>query len=45
MVMSKSIYKAPCVVIEGSLEVKLPTIWTVGKAEVGRVRERGEEKK
>ena len=24
---------------EGSLEVKLPTIWTVGKAEVGRVRE------
>ena len=25
--------------IEGSLEVKLPTIWTVGKAEVGSVRE------
>ena len=25
--------------IEGSLEVKLPTIWTVGKAEVGTVRE------
>ena len=25
--------------IEGSLEVKLPTIWTVGKAEVGRVKE------
>ena len=25
--------------IEGSLVVKLPTIWTVGKAEVGRVRE------
>ena len=24
---------------EGSLEVKLPAIWTVGKAEVGRVRE------
>jgi hypothetical protein len=24
--------------VEGSLEVKLPTIWT-GKAEVGRVRE------
>ena len=24
---------------EGSLEVKLPTIWTNGKAEVGRVRE------
>ena len=27
------------VIIEGSLEVKLPTIWTDGKAEVGRVRE------
>jgi len=26
-------------VIEGSLEVKLPTIWTDGQAEVGRVRE------
>jgi hypothetical protein len=25
-------------VVEGSLEVKLPTIWTDGKAEVGRVR-------
>ena len=24
---------------EGSLEVKLPTVWTDGKAEVGRVRE------
>ena len=24
---------------EGSLEVKLPTIWTDGKAEVGKVRE------
>jgi len=24
---------------ERSLEVKLPTIWTDGKAEVGRVRE------
>ena len=24
---------------EGSLEVKLPTIWTDGQAEVGRVRE------
>ena len=33
--------------IEGSLEVKLPTTWTDGKAEVGRVREekRREEKK
>jgi len=27
------------VIIEGSLEVKLPTTWTDGKAEVGRVRE------
>ena len=26
-------------IVEGSLEVKLPTIWTNGKAEVGRVRE------
>jgi len=26
-------------VVEGSLEVKLPTILTDGKAEVGRVRE------
>ena len=25
--------------IAGSLEVKLPTVWTDGKAEVGRVRE------
>ena len=30
---------------EGSLEVKLPTIWTDGKAEVARVREEGEEQK
>ena len=26
-------------VIDGSLEVKLPTLWTNEKAEVGRVRE------
>jgi len=26
-------------IIERSLEVKLPTTWTDGKAEVGRVRE------
>ena len=26
-------------IIEGSLEVKLPTMWTDGKAEMGRVRE------
>ena len=26
-------------IFDGSLEVKLPTIWTDGKAEVGRVRE------
>jgi len=35
------------IVVEGSLEVKLPTIWTDEKAEVGRVREetRREEKR
>jgi len=35
------------VYIEGSLEVKLPAVWTDGKAEVGRVREekRREEKR
>jgi len=27
------------ILVQGSLEVKLPTIWTGGKAEVGRVRE------
>ena len=27
------------IINEGSLEVKLPTVWTDGKAEVGRVRE------
>ena len=34
-------------IFEGSSEVKLPTIWTDGKAEVGRVREekRREERK
>ena len=26
-------------IIEGSLEVKLPTIWKDGNAQVGRVRE------
>ena len=26
-------------IVEGSFEVKLPTTWTDGKAEVGRVRE------
>jgi len=30
---------------EGSLEVKLPTIWTDGKAEVERVREKIREEK
>ena len=28
------------IIIEGSLEVTLPTIWTNGKAEVGRVRDK-----
>jgi len=31
--------KITVIIIEGSLEVKLPTIWADGKAEVGRVRE------
>jgi len=31
--------------IEGSLVVKLPTIWTVGKANVGRVREEKKRRK
>ena len=31
--------------LEGSLEVKLPTIWTDEKAEVGRVREEKRGKK
>ena len=31
--------------IEGSLEVQLPTIWTDGKAEVGRVREEKDRRK
>ena len=31
--------RSVCDLTEGSLEVKLPTIWTDGKAEVGRVRE------
>jgi len=30
---------------EGSLEVKLPTIWTDEKAEVGRVREEKRDKR
>jgi hypothetical protein len=30
--------------IEGSLEVKLPAIWTDGKAKVGRVREERQKK-
>jgi hypothetical protein len=39
-----SVYFKSCILLysikfEGSLEVKLPTIWTDGKAEVERVRE------
>ena len=33
--MAKTLYK----IFEGRLEVKLPTIWTDGKVDVGRVRE------
>jgi hypothetical protein len=32
-------------ITEGSLEVKLPTIWKDGKAEVGRVREEQKERR
>ena len=32
-------YSIVMMLIEGSLEVKLPTIWRDGKAEVGRVSE------
>ena len=32
-------------ILEGSLEVKLPTIWMDEKAEVGRVREKKRRKK
>ena len=41
LAVSRLLAAAAADVIEGSLEVKLPTIWTVGKAEV----QRGEEKK
>ena len=34
--------KVPRKKIEGNLEVKFPTVWTHGKAEVGRVREEKE---
>jgi hypothetical protein len=35
-----------CIIFERSFEVKLPTRWTDGKAEVGRVREeKGREEK
>jgi len=44
--MLENIIILPYYVIEGSLEVTFPTIWTDEKAEVGRVREekRREEK-
>ena len=32
-------FHAFSIIIKGSLEVKLPTIWTDGKEDVGRVRE------
>ena len=37
--MMKDVEVLQGLIIEGSLEVKLPTIWTDGKAEVVRVRE------
>ena len=36
---SKRVLEQHMDLIEGSLEVQLPTIWTDGKVEVGRVRE------
>ena len=39
-----SMYRAYCM-IEGSLEVKFPTIWTDGKVEVRRVRQEKEERR
>ena len=36
---SSSVVVIVVLLVEGSLEVKLPTIWTLGKAEVGGVRE------
>ena len=43
---ARTLAKALMCMIGGSLEVKLPTIWTDGKAEVGRVREgKGRRKK
>ena len=38
-------YKVDLTITEGSLEAKLPTIWTDGKAEVERVREEKESEK
>ena len=37
--MNGSVHTCSYRFIKGSLEVKLPTIWTDEKAEVGRVRE------
>ena len=37
--LCKWVLQCLALVIEGSLEVKLPTIWTDGKAEVRRVQE------
>ena len=36
---ASSFFKAPQEIIEGNLEVKFPTIWRDGKAEVGTVKE------
>ena len=39
MIIEIAIIMVIIIVTEGSLEVKLPTVWRDGKAEVGRVRE------
>ena len=39
------IHTVHVIIAEGSLEVKLPTVWTDGKAQVGRAREKRKSQK
>jgi len=41
-IFNQYLHESYMIIIEGRLEVKLPTIWTDGRAEVGRVREEKE---
>ena len=46
MYVCMHVYMYVCVLVEGSLDVRLPAIWTDRKAEVGREREeKGRRKK